>query len=142
MQTQDANLQTKTGPNFPQSETNPDGYTLDERTRRQPPKERESKRGRGRKDKDGIEAVPDYAAVKTKAPNLMKLYRAKVEADTVYREGVKGLAESSKTNSGTINKLVKASYNGKFEDAQRSIDQQSEMFESVGEIAGGPNGAE
>lgn len=93
------------------------------------------KKGSGRKGADGIEGTPDYRSVKEKARDCLKLYRKKANADLEYRESVKGLAQSTSTNAGSINKLVKASFKGKFADAQRMIDQQSEMFEEVGEVS-------
>lgn len=67
----------------------------------------------------------------------MKLLRKAETAKTNSNEAFKALAERSGTTVGNLKRLFRASYKGNYADARRDIDQQSVLFEQVGEIPGG-----
>lgn len=96
---------------------------------------------RGRRDHDGSEETIKIQPIKDGAKEVMKLMRkaetAKIEANDAF----KLLAERSGTNVSNLKKLFKASLKGNYADVRRDIDQQSVLFESVGEISAGGKGA-
>jgi hypothetical protein len=94
-------------------------------------------RSGGRKDNDGSEETIKIQPIKDGAAEVMKLYRKADSAKTACNDAMKLLAERSGTNVSNLKKLFKASFKGNFSDVRRDIDQQSVLFESVGEIAGG-----
>lgn len=91
----------------------------------------------GRANRDGTEETIKIKPIKDACADLMKLHKKAENAKADYRTAVKGVAERSGTNAANINKLVKASSKGNYSDVRRDIDQQSVIFEQVGEIAGG-----
>lgn len=98
-------------------------------------------RNGGRQDRDGTSEVIKIADIKQGSAEVMKLYRKAETAKTSLNEALKALAERSGTNTGNLKKLFKASYKGNFAEARRDLDQQTVLFEQVGEIAGGaPSG--
>lgn len=97
---------------------------------------------RGRKDHDGVEETIKIQPIKDGAADVMKLVRKAENAKTLVNEAYKALAERAGVNVTSLKKLFKASYKGNFEDVRRDIDQQSALFESVGEIAGGKPAAD
>lgn len=96
---------------------------------------------RGRKEKDGTEETIKVQPIKDACSEMMKLYKKLETARGNFNDGIKAVAERSGVNSSTLKKLVKASADGNFVDVRRKVDQQSIVFEQVGEIAGGKNGA-
>lgn len=99
-------------------------------------------RGRGRKNSRGEEEVPNYKTVKDASANLMKLLRRQSVLNTEINEAFKAVAERSNTRAAHLRKLFKASLAGRFVDARNDADQQSVMFEMVGEVAAGPGSGE
>jgi len=95
----------------------------------------------GRKDKDGTEALPNYIRIKDAAKELMRSYKKMEAAREAFNDTVKAIAERGNVNTSSLKKLVRDSASGNFADRRRMIDQQSELFEMVGEIAGGGKGA-
>ena len=101
-----------------------------------------SKGGRGRKNSRGDEEVPKYETVKEKSAELMKLLRRQAVINTEVNEAFTAVAERSNTKASHLRKLFKASLKGRFVDARNDADQQSVMFEMVGEVAAGPKSGE
>lgn len=95
------------------------------------------KGSRGRKGRDGFEETIKAAPIHEAASDTMALYVKAELAKADYRAAVKALAERSGCNTANLAKLFKASASGKFEDVRRNVEQQSNLFEVVGEIAGG-----
>ena len=93
---------------------------------------------RGRKDSHGNEEVPDYKTIKQASAELMKLMRRQQAIGVEVNEAFKAVAEKSNTKAAHLRKIFKASLAGRFVDARNDADQQSVMFEMVGEIAAGP----
>lgn len=121
------------GKGFPRSDKNPTGYTLDDRARRDKPKERESKRGavKGRTDSDGQDAVIKIESLQTKVDQLVKLHNDAADAANDYNEAVKKVAEDSGLLAATVNKFVKAKAGDRFEDQKKKALQLALVFEEV-----------
>lgn len=98
-------------------------------------------RASGRKDPDGGEEIIKFQPTKEACADMIKLYQKMLAAKVVFNECVKGVAERSNTNAATLKKLVRASAGGNFADVRRDVDQFAIVFEEIGEIAGGKNGA-
>lgn len=92
---------------------------------------------RGRKNSDGTEETIKIKPIQDAVKDAMKLYRKFDAAKIDFNECIKGIAERSNANASTIKKLISSSYKGKFEDARRMVEQQSVIFESVGEVPSG-----
>lgn len=92
----------------------------------------------GRRSAGGTQEVPDFATVKEGVGDLMKRFKKLQNAKDDYQDACAKLAERTNTNARNLNKLVKSSFKGTFDDARRDIDQQSAMFEIVGKVPGGP----
>lgn len=125
------------GKGFPKSPTNPGGYTMKENDRRLPPKERESKRGNGRKDKDGTAEIVKFESITKGCSEMMKAYKKLELAKDDYNATVKAVAERSNSNVTTLKKLVRSSAKGNFQDVKDKLDQEQEVFDMVGEIGSG-----
>lgn len=122
----------KKGSQYPKSEDNPDGYDGSENARRLQDAERQG--ARGREDKDGIEAVPDYKTLKAAMADGMTRFR-KIEADkVVYKEWAKGVAKRTNTHVQSINKLMKASFNGTVDKETKDFTRQLELYNEVGPV--------
>lgn len=94
-------------------------------------------RGRGRKNRDGGEETIKIQPIKEAVGELMTLYKKAQSAMGAYNDARKKVSERSNCNSADLNKLIKSSAKGDFEDVRRHIEQQQVLFESVGEVAGG-----
>lgn len=94
-------------------------------------------RGNGRKSGDGTEEPLKIKPIKDDIGDLMKLYRKEIDAKEKTNEKAKSIAERSNCSAGTLKRLVRASYRGKFEETQRKINQESDVFEAIGEVPGG-----
>lgn len=92
---------------------------------------------RGRKDRDGTEETIKIKPIKDASKEVMKLLRRAETAKTECDDAFKLLAERSGTNVSNLKKLFKASLKGNYADVRRDIDQQSVIFEQVGEISSG-----
>lgn len=99
-------------------------------------------RGRGRKSPDGSEETIKIKPIKEAVGELMVLYKQMESASAAYNNARKLVSERSNCNSADLNKLIKASAKGNFEDVRRHVEQQSVLFESVGEVPGGAFGAD
>lgn len=92
---------------------------------------------RGRKDSSGDEQVLKAQPIKEALGELMALYKKAAQASTDYSAARKAVAERSNANSADLNRLIKASAKGNFEDVQRHIQQQADLFETIGEASAG-----
>lgn len=131
--TQDAALAMKgTGPGFPKSDANPEGYTQDEVARRLPPKE--TKSARGRKDSSGGEEPIKFDPIKKACSEMMRAAKKAELAMSDYNALLKIVAERSGVKAGSLKRLVRSSIKGNFEDVKGAIDQQAALFDTIGEI--------
>lgn len=97
---------------------------------------------RGRRDADGSEEVIKFKPIRDAAKDIMRLLNKAEKAKADVSDAFKGLAERSGTNVSNLKRLFKASYNGNFADVRRDVDQQSILFEEIGEIEGGKDAGE
>jgi hypothetical protein len=95
-------------------------------------------RNRGRKSKDGGEEIPKFDTIKEAAGEMMRAHKRLEQARESFNDCVKKVAERSNVNAASLKKLIRASAGGNFKDEQRKVDQQSTLFEMVGEIQGAP----
>lgn len=91
----------------------------------------------GRKDGTGTEETIKIRPLKDGCGECMKLYKIAEAAKQAYNAAVKMVAERGGINAGSFKKLIASSAKGKFEDTRRTIEQQSILFEKVGEVPGG-----
>lgn len=91
---------------------------------------------RGRKDSTGDEQVLKVGPIKEALSELATLAKKSQLAAQAYNDARKKVAERSNCNSAQLNKLIKASLAGRFEDANRLVQQTAELFEAVGEVQG------
>lgn len=98
---------------------------------------RPGSRGRssGRKDKDGIEQPIKVKPLKDECPRLMRLLRRVKDAQTEYKEALNKVCEANGANTSDVNRLLKSSLKGNFEDVKRHVEQQAIIFEEVGEVS-------
>lgn len=94
----------------------------------------------GRKSGDGTTEVPDFPEIKKATAELMRRYKKLEHARDDYNDAVAKVAERTHCNARNLNKLVKSSAKGTFKEAQRDADQQSTLFEMVGEVSGSGTG--
>ena len=92
---------------------------------------------RGRKGPDGTEETIKVTTIKQGVADLMRLYKKAQAAKDDYNNSAKGLAERSNCNTGILKKLISSSAKDKYEDTRRLVEQQSVLFEAVGEVPGG-----
>jgi hypothetical protein len=90
---------------------------------------------RGRKSRDGGEETIKLKPIKDAVRELMALYKKAEGAMADYNNLRKIVAERSNCNSADLNKLIKSSAKGNYEDVRRHIEQQQVLFEGVGEIS-------
>lgn len=91
---------------------------------------------RGRKDSTGDEQVLKAQPIKESLSELMIAYKSFEAAKASYNDLRKRVAERSNCDSSDLAKLLKASAKGKFEDTQRRIQQQVDLFDLIGEVPG------
>lgn len=91
---------------------------------------------RGRKDSTGDEQVLKAQPIKEALGELMIAYKKAQAANVAYNDLRRKIAERSNCNAADLGRLLRASASGKFEDAQRHIQQQVELFELIGEVPG------
>lgn len=96
-------------------------------------------RSTGRKDREGTEEVPNFPTIKAGIKEMMRSYKKLEQAREAYNEIAKKLAERGHVNAANLKKLVRASVSGNFPDHRRLVDQQSALFEVVGEVSEGPS---
>lgn len=90
---------------------------------------------RGRKGRDGSEEVPRFDSIKEGCAEMMRAYKKLEHAREAFNDTVKSVAERGNVNAAGLKRLVRASATGNFKDEQRKIDQQSTLFEMIGEIS-------
>ena len=90
---------------------------------------------RGRKDSTGDEQVLKAQPIKDALSELMVAFQKFEAAKKEYNDLRKIVAERSNADSSDLAKLLKASAKGKFEDVQRRIQQQVDLFELIGEVS-------
>lgn len=90
----------------------------------------------GRKGHDGTEEVPDFKSIKAAAKDVMKALRKVDDAKSSAAKLINNLAERSNTNSKNLRRLFKASLKGNFSDVRRDIEQQSVLFDQIGDVEG------
>jgi hypothetical protein len=95
------------------------------------------RRSTGRKDRDGTEESPDFTSIKKGCAEMMLAYKKLESAREAFNDCVKAVSERGNCNAATLKRLVRASASGNFTDHRRMIEQQSIVFEMVGEIPGG-----
>jgi hypothetical protein len=95
------------------------------------------RRSTGRKDRDGTEEIPNFPTIKKGCAEMMLAYKKLEAARGVFNDVVQAVAERGNCNAASLKRLVRASASGNFADHHRMIDQQSTIFEMVGEIPGG-----
>lgn len=95
----------------------------------------------GGKNSDGQSEVIDVTSIKQATGDLMKRYKKMENAKDDFNDATAKVAERTNVNARTLKKLIKSSAQGNYADVRRDIDQQSVVFETVGEVAGGPNTA-
>jgi hypothetical protein len=100
----------------------------------------EAKRGngraspRGRKDQTtGQEEAITMAPVKKSIDELVRLYTQQQAASEKCSTGIKTVAEQSGLLANVLRKFVKARAGEKFEEAKRTVEQLSLVFDEVGE---------
>lgn len=91
---------------------------------------------RGRKDSTGDEQVLKAQPIKEALGELMIAYQRFELAKKTYNDLRKLVAERSNADSSDLAKLMRASARGKFEDVQRRLQQQADLFELIGEVPG------
>lgn len=91
---------------------------------------------RGRKDSTGDEQVLKAQPIKEALSELMVAYKSFEAAKAAYNDLRKKVAERSNCNAADLGRLLRASATGKFEDTQRHIQQQADLFELIGEVPG------
>jgi hypothetical protein len=96
---------------------------------------------RGRKGRDGSEETIKLKPIKDAVRELMALYKKLEQAQSDYNNLRKIVAERSNCNSADLNKLIKSSAKGNYQDVRRHIEQQQVLFEGVGEVSASGNGA-
>ena len=90
---------------------------------------------RGRKDLTGDEQVLKAQPIKEALTELMVSYQKFEAAKKEYNDLRKLVAERSNADSSDLAKLLKASAKGKFEDVQRRLQQQVDLFDLIGEVS-------
>ena len=92
-----------------------------------------SKTAAGRRDSQGVPAVPKQVAEKI-IDELVHLHRKKAEATDAYNEAIKKTAEKHGMLSAVIAKKVAAKANDKLEDEKNKVAQMAFIFGIVDEI--------
>lgn len=89
---------------------------------------------RGRKDQtSGQEGAINMAPVKKSIEELVRLYMQQQAAAEKCSSAIKTVAEKSGLLSEVVRKLVKARAKDKFEEAKRTVEQLSLVFDQIGE---------
>lgn len=118
------------GVQFPRSEDNPDGYSTDENARKIKSAEREG--ARGRKDKDGQEAVITIKQMTPKEITELVEKEKHLEAVTAdINDAVKAKAEQYGVKASALRKYIKAKAGYKFEEKKNSALQLALVFETL-----------
>jgi hypothetical protein len=93
-----------------------------------------TKRPRGRKDQTtGQEAAISLRPIKDGIEELVSLYTQQQESAARCSDAIKAVAEKSGLMANVVRKFVKARAGEKFEEAKRTVEQLSLVFEDMGE---------
>lgn len=92
-----------------------------------------AKKPAGRQDRSGQEAVTKPTVVAEKVEQLERLAIKANEAARDFSDAVKKAAEASGYTAAVIRSLVSARVGDKFNDKKRTVEQQLELFNEVGE---------
>lgn len=92
-------------------------------------------RTRGRKNNDGSEETLNVKSLKDEAPRLLRLLRKATERMQECRDDIKAVCDANCANTAQFTRLLKASLKGNFEDQRRKAEQQSIIFEAIGEVS-------
>lgn len=88
---------------------------------------------RGRKDQTtGQEEAINMAHVKKSIEELVRLYTQQQAAAEKCSDAIKAVAEKSGLLANVLRKLVKARAGEKFEEAKRTVEQLSLVFDEIG----------
>jgi hypothetical protein len=91
-------------------------------------------RPRGRKDQTtGQEAAISLRPIKDGIEELVTLYTQQQESAARCSDAIKAAAEQSGLLANVVRKFVKARAGDKFEEAKRTVEQLSLVFEELGE---------
>jgi MarR-like DNA-binding transcriptional regulator SgrR of sgrS sRNA len=89
---------------------------------------------RGRKDQTtGQEAAISLRPIKDGIEELVTLYTQQEESAARCSDAIKAAAEQSGLLANVIRRFVKARAGDKFEEAKRTVEQLSLVFEELGE---------
>lgn len=88
---------------------------------------------RGRKAQDGQEATISLRPIKDGIEELITLYTQQQESAARCSDAIKAAAEKSGLLANVVRKFVKARAGEKFEEAKRTVEQLSLVFDEVGE---------
>lgn len=91
----------------------------------------------GRRDGQGNEKTVKIPPLKAGVKECMTLFMRAEAARVRYKDACKATAERGGIESSTLNKLIKSSAKGRFEETKSDIDQQALIFDQVGEVEGG-----
>lgn len=89
---------------------------------------------RGRKDQTGDEQVLKAQPIHEAVSELMAAFQKAELAKTEYNDLRKKVAERSNASAADLNKLLKASAKGNFEDVQRKVQGTADLFDLIGEV--------
>jgi hypothetical protein len=89
---------------------------------------------RGRKDSTGDEQVLKAKPIKDALGELMASFQKFEDARSAYNELRKQVAERANASAADLNRLLKASARGNFEDVQRKVQGTADLFELIGEV--------
>lgn len=92
---------------------------------------------RGRKDSSGDEQVLKAQPIKESLAELMIAFKKSEDARIAYNDLRKKVAERSNASASDLNKLLKASARGNFEDVERHVQATADLFDLIGEVPGG-----
>lgn len=91
----------------------------------------ELRRPRGRKDRDGQEAIVVLDALKDNIGHLVELLHLSEGAAKDYSDGIKANAEKAGIQASVLSKFVKAKAGEKFEEKERDCRQLVMLFDEV-----------
>lgn len=92
---------------------------------------------RGRKDSTGDEQVLKARPIKDALGELVAAFQKFDAARIEYNDLRKLVAERGNASAADLNKLLKASARGNFEDVQRKVQGTADLFELIGEVQTG-----
>lgn len=88
---------------------------------------------KGRKDREGQEAVQNHETIKTRIDELTRLHRRSKEASEEFSEAIKKAAEDSGFLATVVRRFVVARSGERFLEKQRENQQLELLFTELGE---------